>query len=192
MREEEVIIAISGKLHSGKSTLAQSLLDWHNGETDFEITSIAHYLKVIYCKYESISMDELKANKEKHRDGLVELGQCLRAFRPDFLIRLMLNQSTVSGLRIVDDVRLTNELFALQHHGKVFSVYIDVDNDTLLSRFTGDEKDLKRKLKDKTETGFTGDEYWWDYRFENNSTDLKEMDKQAKNILKLMKMKGLV
>ena len=192
MREEELIIAIAGKMHSGKSTLAQSLLDWHNGDEDFQITSIAHYLKVIYCKYENISMEELKSNKEVHRSGLVALGESLRAFRPDFLIRLMLNTPVKSRLRIVDDVRLASELFALQNHGRVFAIYIDVDPDVLMDRSGLNEKEFKHKMKDKTETGFSGQEYWWQYRFENNSKDLKEMDKQAKTILKMMKVEGLI
>lgn len=108
-------IAITGKMCSGKSTLAQILLEQ---DSRFRIFSFG--LKVKQVAKDLFDM------KEKDRSLLVSIGTKMREIDPDVWINYILKQTKDHTHCIVDDLRYQNEYEALSKAGfKIIQLQLD-------------------------------------------------------------------
>ena len=110
-------IAITGKMCSGKSTLAALLL-----ETDsrFKIYSFGQKIKDVASDIFSMT--------GKDRTLLTSIGTKMREINPDVWINYILNQTKDQTHCIVDDLRYQNEYEALSRNG-FHIIQLDVNPD---------------------------------------------------------------
>ncbi len=129
-------IAISGKMGSGKTTLAQALDTNHV----FYILSFADGVRDVGKVYFRMSKDDL-SGPNKDRQKLQHIGQKMREIDPDVWVNNLLYYSegmqkfldgNVNNL-VVDDMRLKNEFDALKEAGYIM-VRIVADKETRESR----------------------------------------------------------
>ena len=160
MRNSSVLkIAISGKMGSGKTTLANELIqqftEGYNGKST--MVSLGAPVKEVACNYFLMPTDV------KDRSLLQQIGQQFRNIKPDVWVDLMMrdvhcmSDTTDVELFICDDVRFQNELNAMQEDG-----WLNI-------RLTVDESEQKRRL----EIAYGSDwETHWENRSEISETDL--------------------
>ena len=160
MRNSPILkIAISGKMGSGKTTLANELIqqftDGNNGKS--KMVSLGAPVKEVARKYFLMPADV------KDRSLLQQIGQQFRNITPDVWVDLMMSCVQTSaditdiGLYICDDVRFENELKAMNEDG------------WMTIRLTVDESEQQRRL----ECAYGED--WrthWENRNEISETDL--------------------
>lgn len=129
----QIILAISGKAYSGKSTLALSLHAAmpHDPNTLF-IRSIARPIKTGLWRLTDIG--ETPENKEQYREGYQWYGNFMRAQHgEDYWVRRMVRLVGIANgdSLIVDDVRLPAELrglrdIAREHEITFFSARLNI------------------------------------------------------------------
>jgi len=116
------VVALAGHRGSGKSTIAQHLVDDHG----FERLAFSDVLREIAMLSGSERVND--------RQYLSDLGRVLRCYEPEFLINAMRTKIGQSSQRVViEDVRFPEELVFCQGHG-IFTVYLDVARDEQLRR----------------------------------------------------------
>lgn len=155
-------IAISGKMGSGKTTLAEEIrkqfTEGYNGHS--AMVSLGAPVKEVARNYFLMPADV------KDRLLLQQIGQQFRTIKPDVWVDLLMQNvevmtdTTEVELVICDDVRFVNEFEAMRQDG------------WLTIRLTVDEAEQKRRL----EMAY-GDEYpkHWENRNEISETDLDEV-----------------
>jgi uridine kinase len=156
-------IAISGKMGSGKTTLANEIMHQfntgHNGQST--MVSLGGGVKDVAHDYFLMPKDV------KDRSLLQQIGQQFRNIKENVWVDLMLNEvqgikdSTPIELFICDDVRFQNELETLRADG------------WMTIRLTVDEDEQKRRL----ESAY-GDDWinHWEHKNEISETDLDDVD----------------
>jgi len=128
MSEFWVGIAISGKMGSGKTTLADELIKQvHESHPDVATkVSLAAPVKEVAYKYFLMPEDV------KDRQLLQKIGQNFRHIKEDVWVDLMLNNvealtdTTSTDIVICDDMRFSNELNVLKQDGW-FIIRLTVD-----------------------------------------------------------------
>lgn len=116
------MVALAGPRGSGKSTIAQHLVDDHG----FERLAFSDVLREI----------AMLAGLEwvNDRQYLSDLGRVLRFYEPEFLLNAMRTKISQSITKVVvEDVRFPEELMFCQING-IFAVYLDVKEDEQLRR----------------------------------------------------------
>ena len=130
-----IVLGISGKKGSGKTTIAEYLRDelteFHTNGTQVETLGFSHIIKSEYIKLfnESLPIDlDSQAEKNKigihgktHRQAIQEFGVAMRAIDPNIWIRLwrdFIDDFLYSyDILIVPDVRFPNEVKAIHDMG---------------------------------------------------------------------------
>ena len=116
------VVALAGPRGSGKSTIAQHLVDDHG----FERLAFSDVLREIAMLAGSERVND--------RQYLSNLGRVLRCYEPEFLINAMQSKIGQSKQKVViEDVRFPEELVFCQING-FFAVYLDVNEDEQLRR----------------------------------------------------------
>lgn len=105
MEYRKRVIAIVGVDGVGKSTLAKKIKSRIRGS---EILSFATPLKKHVAWLNSISAEELEADKEMYRQQLIEESKLIRKRKKDFFVNRMLERIKAE-VTIIDDVRFENE-----------------------------------------------------------------------------------
>lgn len=156
-------IAISGKMGSGKTTLAQEIrtqfTEGYNGHS--AMVSLGAPVKEVARNYFLMPADV------KDRLLLQQIGQQFRTIKPDVWVDLLMRDvdgmtdTTEVELVICDDVRFENEFKAMQQDG------------WLTIRLTVDEAEQQKRL----EMAY-GDKYLkhWENRNEISETDLDAVE----------------
>lgn len=161
MSEFWVGIAISGKMGSGKTTLADEIMKQvHESHPDVATkVSLAAPVKEVAYKYFLMPEDV------KDRQLLQKIGQNFRHIKEDVWVDLMLNNvgaltdTTPVDVVICDDMRFTNELNCLKKDG------------WFIIRLTVDEEEQKRRLESAYGDSWTSH---WENRNEVSETDLDD------------------
>jgi len=118
----EQIVALAGPRGSGKSTIAQHLVNDHG----FERLAFSDVLREIAMLAGSERVND--------RQYLSDLGRVLRFYEPEFLLNAMRTKISQSNKKVViEDVRFPEELMFCQING-IFAVYLDVKEDEQLRR----------------------------------------------------------
>jgi len=108
-------IAITGKMCSGKSTLAQIICE---SNSNYIIYSFGQKVKEV--------AKDLFNMKEKDRSLLTSIGSKMRDIDPEVWINYVINQSKDKSHSIVDDLRYQNEYEALHKNGyKIIQLVVD-------------------------------------------------------------------
>ena len=108
-------IAITGKMCSGKSSLANILLE---SDSRFKIYSFGQKVKDV--------AKDLFDMQEKDRSLLTSIGTKMREINPDVWINYVLKQTKDQTHCIVDDLRYQNEYEALVNSGfKIIQLKVD-------------------------------------------------------------------
>jgi hypothetical protein len=110
-------IAFSGKVLTGKTTLARALEPW-----GFTRLSFADPLKDYACAEFGITREQLEANKDQYREFLQNTGQAMKAIHNDLLYwtnQLLVKVDMMPDVRnvVVDDTRFPYELEPLLKRG---------------------------------------------------------------------------
>ena len=114
-------IAITGKMCSGKSTIANMITQIDNS-----------FIKIAFAdKIKELAID-LFNMETKDRDLLINIGTKFREIDPDVWINYVIKKTSDNKNYILDDLRFQNELDILVKHGwKIINVdvnYIDQKN----------------------------------------------------------------
>jgi len=118
----EQMVALAGPRGSGKTTIAQYLVDDHG----FERLAFSDVLREIAMLAGSERVND--------RQYLSDLGRALRFYEPEFLLNAMRTKISQSNKKVViEDVRFPEELVFCQING-IFAVYLDVKEDEQLRR----------------------------------------------------------
>jgi|TARA_R110002012_G_scaffold321787_1_gene551397 adenylate kinase family enzyme len=154
-------IAISGKMGSGKTTLAEEIrkqfTEGYNGHS--AMVSLGAPVKEVARNYFLMPADV------KDRLLLQQIGQQFRTIKPDVWVDLLMQDvagladTTEVDLAICDDVRFVNELNAMKNDG------------WMTIRLTVSEEEQKRRLESAYGDKWT--EHWRN-RNEISETDLDE------------------
>ena len=116
------MVALAGPRGSGKSTIAQYLVDDHG----FERLAFSDVLREIAMLAGSERVDD--------RQYLSDLGRVLRFYEPGFLIKAMeMKIEKCNEKVVIEDVRFPDELMFCKTHG-IFTVYLDIKRDEQLRR----------------------------------------------------------
>ena len=116
------MLALAGPRGSGKSTIAQHLVDDHG----FERLAFSDVLREIAMLAGSERVND--------RQYLSDLGRVLRFYEPEFLLNAM--RTKIDGTKkkvVIEDVRFPDELAFCQIND-IFAVYLDVKEDEQLRR----------------------------------------------------------
>lgn len=111
-----MLLGLSGKMGTGKSTLAKHIYDNNSNVQTFKCAGALYAMQDMI--YEFL---DLKMVGEKDRDLLVALGMWGRAKNPniwlDKALREALHHVQQGGVAIIDDIRFTNEAEAIIKNG---------------------------------------------------------------------------
>ena len=108
-------IAITGKMCSGKSSIANLLVE---GDNRFQIYSFGQKVKDV--------AKDLFDMKEKDRTLLTSIGTKMREINPDVWVNYVIRQTEGQTHCIVDDLRYQNEYEALSNAGfKIIQLTLD-------------------------------------------------------------------
>lgn len=134
---ERTIIAISGHLTSGKTTLAKAIIEAQPG---FTRLALADALKDDVAEFCEVSREYLDANKADFREILQIFGVLMRQLHGEnyWVIRLVDKVREYNLMNvIVDDVRFPNELSGLRKSADRFlSVRLDLTSEEQEKRCT--------------------------------------------------------
>lgn len=111
-----MLIGLSGKMGTGKSTLARHIYDNNEHVKTFKCAGALYAMQdMIY------DFLDLKMVGEKDRDLLVALGMWGRAKNPNIWLDKALNEAIayvkLGGVAIIDDIRFPNEAEAIIKNG---------------------------------------------------------------------------
>jgi hypothetical protein len=143
------IVAISGKLYSGKTSLAKNL---EQTNPIFGRAALAHALKQDICRLCGVNMEYLNEHKDLFRPVLQWYGTEYRrkVEGDDYWVKRLVEALSKYNDRIVwlvDDVRFPNELSGLEEAayasgGKFVSVRLMIDKITQIKRHVEKFNDL--------------------------------------------------
>lgn len=161
---ETTLIGISGKQYSGKDLLTGLLMA---RLPEFRQIPLALAIKTAYAQRHGMTIEALEADKARHREGLIALGNEGRTQDPDCWLRQVLSQP---GSIIISDIRLKREYDALRAQG-AFLIRLDADRSVRMQRgmLTGETDPTETELDDIPE---------WDAVLVNNTT-LDELRRQV-------------
>lgn len=153
------ILAISGKMRSGKDTFAAIFLDVaHGRKIPWVRSGFADALKHEVATDLGISFEDLEANKDIHRPLLIAHGQRRRAEDDLYWVKRAL---ATPGHLIIPDMRFPNELAFLKSEGAML-----MRVEALIS-----EREKRGKIIDDPTTENQLDTYTpWDWFIFNNGT----------------------
>lgn len=166
-----MIILISGKMGSGKTTSANYLARRLGGEVGSfaaKVKDIAH----------EIGWDGVK--DEKGRKLLQDIGRAGRDYDPDCWAEILFSDHDLGDILVVDDWRFPNEYSVAKRHDKDVITLRIKRKDTL--KYASEELN-----NDSSETSLTDNDFPYDFVIDNNGTmnDLYEsLDKFLKKISK--------
>lgn len=166
------IFLLSGKAGSGKNVVA-ALIQKHLDKT--VITAFSKYIKLFACEMTSWNGEDAT----KPRQFLQEMGDELRAIRPDFLTRrvkedLQIYKKYYDNV-VISDVRLPYELEYFKNLEEYDVISIRVRSDVSKRNLTEEEKNHHTELELDTYLGF-------DYEIHNAFDDTLE-----KEVIELLK-----
>jgi dephospho-CoA kinase len=115
------VVALAGPRGCGKSTIAQHLVEQHG----FERLAFSDVLREI----------AMLAGPERVNDRqyLSDLGQVLRSYDPQFLLKAMQEKLNRGTKVVIEDIRFPQELDFSREQG-IFTVYLDLDETEQLQR----------------------------------------------------------
>ncbi len=168
------IIVISGKQRSGKDTVCEMLL---NKLTNFKRIGIGDAIKMEYSEITGIPYEEVVKNKEKYRQGLIDLATKRRAEDENYWLK------KITGMKdnlIIPDMRVKREYDHFVSE-KAYTVRINASQKARAERgvLVGEEDYTETEL-DKVKK--------WDYMLTNN-TDLQTLQAKVDKLLKDVKAK---
>ena len=114
------IITFSGKQYSGKDTAAKILME---ALPDFKRCAMGDIIKIEYGRLNSLTYDEIEANKAQYRQGLIDLGNWGRAQSPDYWLEKIIAQE---GNIVVTDVRIKHEYEVFKKAG-AFAIRVEAN-----------------------------------------------------------------
>ena len=114
-------IAIAGKMASGKSTLANLLVE----KEQFRKFSFATGVKHVATQVFGMTI--------KDRDLLIQIGNKMREIDPQVWIKYLLREAENTEKVVVDDLRYPNEYIALRNAGFKI-IYLNISNEEQLLR----------------------------------------------------------
>jgi len=120
-----VILGLAGKRASGKTVLADMIIDLN---VNFRKISFADALKEMYSKENGIVLSEFQDRKikEKHRKGLIKLASEMREKNPYIFVNYVFDQIHDDDFIVIDDLRTIEELAGLlKRNGKPIKIQAD-------------------------------------------------------------------
>ena len=119
-------IAISGPMGSGKTTIANLII---NSNPEYKKFSFGQKIKDI--AYELFNMDK----NVKNRSLLINIADKMREIDPDVWAKYIINQTNSCNYCIIDDLRFQNELDLLENNSDDWLYFIlQIDENTRLNR----------------------------------------------------------
>lgn len=162
------VILLGGKMYSGKSTAGAGIAQ--GSEFRWAVQPLAGLIKKMVNLYHGLTAEEALARKEEIRPDYQRFGtETVREnFADDFWVRTCMNQN--GKLKIIDDCRYQNEMEIIREmSAKVITIWVHADDPVRQKRCEALGREWKPgNLSHASEKGFTGEEDFWDYRFENN------------------------
>jgi len=171
------LIMISGKQLSGKDLFTDLLMEQLPGYTRMPI---ARAIKEEFAALYGLTPQEVEANKEIYRLGLITLGQRRRQQDQNYWLKRIL---AVPSPKIVSDVRLQYEYDVFKARG-AFCIRLEADRTIRAQRGTLVVEN------DPTECELD-DIQNWDAVIQNNGT-VEELKQQAQNLLKTLQSQAVV
>nr|WP_274377574.1 AAA family ATPase [Desulfotruncus arcticus] len=174
-------IALTGRMRSGKDTVAQYLADIHN----FQSFAFADGIRKV-C---ALAFPGMLTQGRKPRKLYQGLGQDLRKYDPEVWIKYTFNEIEAARNKsvIITDMRQPNEYRALRNKG--FSIVrVNASHATRLERMraVGDEfepADLDHETERHINTFVTDFELW-------NEGSVEELEIQAEQMLEFLQRRG--
>lgn len=118
-------IGISGKMGSGKTTLAKQINEYYSNI--FYITSFAKKLKTLACELFNMDINN------KDRLLLQQLGQSMRNINEDVWINYAIKDAKKYDNVIIDDARFENEVLTLKNND-YFLIKLNISKDLQYKR----------------------------------------------------------
>ena len=162
-------IGIIGKICSGKSYIANYLVDKYN----FTKYSFADPLKKIATKYYNM--------KNKDRKLLQDLAIKMKDIDHNIFVNYLLNNYNKYDNVVIDDVRFKNELIELKKHNFTI-IKLNVNKELQINRYNNlynDEIDRLNHLSELEQDTFS--DKLIDYTLESNENILNQIDIILKN-----------
>ncbi len=184
-------IAISGKMCSGKTTLLEMIMDYHDvevcsGGADQDILQVAERFSLADPVKEVAHRYFRMPQGYKDRPLLQKIGQQFRDIEPKVWINLLIDRAnryegiqnelesvegaSMKGCAICDDVRFPNEIEALKEAGWI-TIRLNVDDEerkSRLQRVYGKYWESHWKNRNEiSETALDEYEFDWDFTLEN-------------------------
>ena len=163
------IIIFSGKQYSGKDTAAKILLE---KLPVYRRCAMGDIIKIEYGKMHNLTYEEIEANKNLYRQGLIDLGNWGRRQSPDYWLEKIISQE---GRIVVTDVRIKHEYEIFKNAGAI-SIRVEADRDLRESRggkLIGEDDVTEIDLDDIQD---------WNFVLDNN-TDYETL---KENVLKIV------
>jgi len=178
-----LILGISGKRGTGKSTLANSL----RNRAGFEEISLAAPLKEMVRRDLGLTIDQTDGPFKEAptqyrrtdgsfftpRDIMIRVGTLYRSFDPQFWVKKAFSNLTDGGLYVVSDVRFANECNAIKELG---GLLVRIDRSQDLNIF-------KAALDDLSETELDA---WgkWDFKLDaRDNKNISDLTRFADSIV---------
>lgn len=162
----KVVVGISGKAHSGKSTVTEMLVQKYG----FESLAFGDTLKRHLNDYFGIHSDELWSDKKKPevRKLLQSVGDLMRCeVDENYFVRVIeMALKDHEGFVAIEDVRYSNEVDMLKNNG---GILIKIDREDGPKVEYGADHSSETDLDDFEE---------WDYVVLNNKT-LRELEEEV-------------
>ncbi len=107
------IIIFSGKQYSGKDTAAKILMQ---EMPDYKRCAMGDIIKLEYGRQHNLTYEQIEANKNEHREGLIRLGNWGRAQSQDYWLEKII---ALEGNLVVTDVRMKHEYEVFKQAGAI-------------------------------------------------------------------------
>lgn len=184
-----MIIAVHGKLGSGKNSLANAIKELH---PSFEIKAFADKLKELCSLLSGQPLEDMYSQEGKNKflpiwnmtvgEMLQKIGtEVMRDnFDKDTWVKALFSSYTPTKNYVICDVRFPNEVEASMKHN---AVLVKIIGDP-----AGIRANSKRDLNHPSETSLDNWEKW-DYVFTNDGT-LEDLKEHAENIFEIAKYKS--
>lgn len=174
-------IAISGKIASGKTTLAQAI---QQTDERVEIYSFASPIKEIAYEYFGMSKDPAL----KNRPLLQDIGRNLRLIDSNVWVKAFLNKTNSKTHVVCDDLRFKNEAKMLKKAGFLL-IRLNIDRDEQVQRLKNTYpqtwEEHCAKLSNVSETELDNCEHMFDLVIATNT--VKDINSVVHRILSVHK-----